>query len=85
MSDDKANQLANLRQWGLRWAADRIEALEAERDAAVLALKDVGSPDFIRPIVEEQSCGEWGGDIVDADTAKICAAIRARSNKEPGQ
>ena len=55
---------------------------EAERDAALAAgfaqgIEAAADPDFLRPLIEDQSAGEWTDEIIDADVVTLSSAIRA--------
>lgn len=83
------NGRVELRADFVRKLADRIEALErgeqmaeihmqdAVQFARIEALEEVASPDFLRPLIEEQSEGEWDDKTIDKDVAMFAAAIRA--------
>lgn len=64
---------------------------EAERDrlqAELARMRDrLTSPEFLRPLIQEQSAGEWDDKTIDADVETFAAAIRAAltdSQKETG-
>ena len=62
--DARANDLTGDEHEKLAIAAIRV------------ALEEVSSPAFLRPLVEEQSVGEWDDKTIDADVAMFSAAIR---------
>ena len=58
-------------------------------DAAIAAialirpatLEEAAHPAFLRPLIEEQSEGEWDDKTIDRDVAMFSAAIRALKDK----
>lgn len=44
-------------------------------------LEEVASPAFLRPLVEEQSRGEWDEKTIDEDVIMYSGAIRALKGK----
>ncbi|MBM3603610.1 MAG: hypothetical protein FJX25_02405 [Alphaproteobacteria bacterium] len=73
-------------------AADAIAALQAENErlqAELARMRDrLTSTEFLRPLIQEQSAGEWDDKTIDADVATFAAAIHAAftdSQKETGE
>lgn len=69
-----------------------IAALQAENDrlqAELARMRDrLTSPEFLRPLIQEQSAGEWDDKTIDADVETFAAALRAAltdSQKETGE
>ena len=62
-------------------AKRRAEAAEARCDrlqAELARMRDrLTSPEFLRPLIQEQSAGEWDDKTIDADVETFAAAIRA--------
>ena len=62
-------------------AADAIAALQAENDrlqAELARMRDrLTSPEFLRPLIQEQTAGEWDDKTIDADVETFAAALRA--------
>ena len=54
---------------------------EALRQARLDALEEAANPSFLRELVLDQSCGEWGDKTIDEDVAKFSTAIRALKDK----
>ena len=50
--------------------------------ALAVALEEAASPAFLRPLIEEQSAGEWDEKTINNDVAMFSAAIRALIWKE---
>ena len=46
-------------------------------------LEEAAHPAFLRPLIEEQSAGEWDDKTIDRDVAMFSAAIRALAT-DPG-
>ncbi len=44
-------------------------------------LEEAAHPAFLRPLIEEQSAGEWDDKTIDRDVAMFSAAIRALKDK----
>lgn len=68
-----------------------IAALQAENErlqAELARMRDrLTSTEFLRPLIQEQSAGEWDDKTIDADVETFAAAIRAAltdSQKETG-
>ena len=54
-----------------------LEVQAAENRKLRAALEEAASPAFLRPLVEEQSAGEWYEETIDKDVDMFSAAIRA--------
>jgi ferritin len=55
-----------------------VQAKAARREA----LEDAASPKFLRPLIEEQSEGEWDDKTIDRDVATFAKAIHALMEKK---
>lgn len=88
--DYEAAKEAMMYAEGVTWCEHQIEDGDTEYVRADLikgarrkALEEVADPKFLRPFVEEQSCGEWTDKTIDEDTKALSEHIRALINKEP--
>ena len=64
------------------WDRKALERELAEANAALIriraeTLEEAASPAFLRPLIEEQSRGEWDDKTINEDVAMFAAAIRA--------
>ena len=79
------NELAQLvmqlyeKNWGVRDYGLARAVVALIRPAT---LEEVAHPAFLRPLIEEQSAGEWDDKTIDRDVAMFSAAIRALKDKD---
>lgn len=65
-------------KWGVK---DYLLALDVIALIRPAVLEEAASPAFLRPLIEEQSAGEWDDKTIDRDVAMFSAAIRALKDK----
>lgn len=63
--------------------ADAEAALQRVVDAAVrVKIDHIASEEFLRPLIVEQSAGEWSDKMIDEDVSAFSSAIRALKRPE---
>ncbi len=66
------------KNWGVKDYGLARAAIALIRPAT---LEEVAHPAFLRPLIEEQSEGEWDDKTIDRDVVMFSAAIRALKDK----
>jgi hypothetical protein len=82
MSDWADEKAMELLAFGMD-AEDVADVAAALRQARIDALVEAASPQFLRPLVEEQAGGEWDDRTIDEDVAFFSTAILALKEKQP--
>ena len=72
-----ARQLCKAHLYGTDWRNWADEARAAIALIRPVVLEEAAHPAFLRPLIEEQSAGEWDDKTIDRDVAMFSAAIRA--------